>query len=143
MATDGNLRNIFKDHFPKAHWQPVETWSTGQGVPDAEYCFPGGQTGWIENKCTTGWTVDFKKRETQIAWLERRSRVGGRCFVAIRRQVMAGPRRGLATDELWLFPGSAARQLHLNGLRVAQALGCWDGGPARWSWDLIEKILTR
>jgi hypothetical protein len=139
--TDGNLRTLFHKHLPEAHWQSIETWGTGQGVPDTEYCFPNGLCGWIEFKLTSGWTVNFKDRAHQIAWLERRARAGGRCFVAVRRKVPAGPRRGLATDELWLFPGIAARDLAQNGLKTLPALGVWPDGPARWPWDKVKLAL--
>lgn len=134
--SDGNLRQIFKDHLPEAHWQPIET-MIGRGIPDVEYCFPGGLSGWIENKKTTGWAVEISSG--QIAWLERRARAGGRCFVAVRRQ---GSARGQARDELWLFRGADARNLLLGGLKETQPLGLYTGGPAKWSWPLIKGFLT-
>lgn len=138
-VSDGNLRTIFQKHLPEAHWQPVET-LVGRGIPDVEYCFPGGITGWIENKLTNGWTVDISPN--QIAWAERRVRVGGRVFLAVRRQTNAGPRRGAATDELWLFNGSQSRQVSLTGLKAPiQPIGCWPSGPSRWNWEAIRKIL--
>lgn len=139
---DGNLRSIFKSNLPEAHWVPVETWSTGQGVPDAEFCFPGGVAGWIENKKTGGWAVGLEPH--QVAWHERRARVGGRTFIAVRRTVPAGPRRGAAEDQLWLFPGSLARRLMEAGLLGPdKPAGCWNGGPARWGWAEIAEILVR
>lgn len=127
--SDGNLRLLFRQHLPHAHWQPIETWSTGQGVPDVEYCFPGGFAGWIENKSTSGLVVKF--RVGQVAWLERRSRAGGRCFVAVRK----GAR-------LWVFRGRDARAVEDEGLRAERlALLCCDGGPARWGWPRVEEIL--
>lgn len=136
--TDGNLRKIFQTRLPEAHWQSIETWSTGQGVPDVNGCLDGIEF-WIEFKLTAGWTVHVEAH--QISWLERRTRAGGRCFVAVRRTVPAGPRRGLATDELWLFPGIAARQLAEHGLKTAQALLITGGGPARWDWIQVKKAL--
>ena len=135
--SDGNLRKLFKANLPTAHWQPIETWSTGQGVPDAEYCFPIGRCGWIENKKTTGFTVKISPE--QVAWMERRCRVGGRCFVAVRRQVLGLKR----CDELWLFRGSNARALMLRGLLAADAkcICTMLGGPSRWNWQEVEQIL--
>lgn len=138
--TDGGLKNIYKARMPEAQWQPIETWSTGQGVPDVEYCFPGGFSGWIENKKTSGWQVTFQPH--QISWLEQRARMGGRCFVAVRRQCPAGPQRGPACDELWLFPGSKARLLHKAKMLPPNALEIFHGGPAKWDWNLIRKYLT-
>jgi hypothetical protein len=138
--SDGNLKNIFRAKLPEAHWQPVETWSTGQGVPDVEYCFPGGFSGWIENKLTAGWRVKYEPH--QVGWLERRARMGGRCFVAVRRRCPAGPHRGPACDELWLFPGSKARLLLKEKMVASEALGIYSGGPAQWNWAAIKKHLT-
>lgn len=137
--SDGNLRNIFTQHLT-AHFQPIETWSTGQGVPDTNYCFAGGHEGWIENKLTAANAVDISSY--QVAWLERRARVGGRVFVAVRRVAAAGPRRGVASDELWLFPGRTARLLMLGGLKATAPLGNWAGGPAAWDWEAIRGHLV-
>lgn len=141
--TDGNLRKIFQQYLPEAHWQAVESFSTGQGMPDAEYCFPGGVTGWVEFKATAGWAVDISPH--QISWHERRVRMGGRTFIAVRRQVASGPRKGPASDELWLFRGSSARILSYEGLRGDKInsfiLNIWDKGPAKWPWVAIKKRL--
>jgi hypothetical protein len=129
-VSDGQLRQIFRKHLPEAHWQPIETWSTGQGVPDVEYCFPGGACGWIENKATQGWKVDV--RPHQVAWIERRVRSGGRVFVAVRRK----------SAELYLIRGADVRRLSEEGLMgIDPILGC-EGGPARWSWGKVREILT-
>lgn len=138
--TDGNLRKLFQRNLPEAHWQAVESFSTGQGMPDANYCFPGGAEGWIENKATSGWTVDISPH--QVAWHERRARMGGRTFIAVRRQALAGPRRGAATDELWLFQGSQTRELAQNGLKGPNPLGIFKGGPSNWDWLFIKFTLS-
>lgn len=138
--TDGNLRKLFQARLPHAHWVPIETWSTGQGVPDVNFCFPDGVEGWIENKISHGYAVKISPH--QIAWLERRSRVGGRTFVAVRRQAASGPRRGDAADELHLYCGADVRVLSLHGLESEVApLGRWVGGPTRWGWPAIEELL--
>lgn len=137
--SDGNLRSLFQKHLPDIHWQPIETWSTGQGVPDVNGCC-GGREFWIENKATGGWTIHFEPG--QVAWAERRVRAGGRTFVAVRRQANAGPRRGQAVDELWLFNGESARALALNGLKAGpRPLVQTSGGPARWDWPKIRQLL--
>ena len=140
-ARDGNLRQLFSSHLREAWWIPVETWSTGQGVPDTYYIFPGGICGWVEFKSTSGWVIS-SLTPGQVAWHERYSRQGGRCFVAIRRKVPAGPRRESA-DQLWLFPGSASRILHQGGLLAPQGelLAQFDGGPGRWAWDTVRTHL--
>lgn len=137
--SDGGLRKSFSDHLTDGHWQAVETWSTGQGVPDTNYCFPGGIEGWIEFKKTEGWRIDISAE--QVAWAERRIRLGGRVFLGVRRQVEAGRRREKA-DELWLFTGLAARFLISGRLQEASHLfGRWDGGPRAWPWVQIRNIL--
>lgn len=136
---DGGLRKLFANRFTQAHWQSVETWSTGQGVPDAEYCFPGGVQGWLEFKKTTGWTSGI--RPGQVAWIERRIRVGGRVFIAIRRQCALGVRREQA-DELYLYHGRWVRILYDHGLGATAPLALCKGGPGRWDWDKVLKILT-
>lgn len=138
--SDGDLRNIFKSRLFAAHWQPIESWSTGQGVPDAEYCFPGGLSGWIEHKKTTAFAVDFQPH--QVGWIERRLRAGGRVFVAVRRVASAGPRKGRAVDELHLFGGLSARSLSENGIGETESIGSWGGGPSAWDWYRIAAILT-
>lgn len=142
-TTDNGLRPIFHTHLRQAQWTAVETGGTGRGIPDSEYCFPGGVSGWIEFKATNGWTIDLKTE--QIGWLLRRVRAGGRAFVAVRRQTLYGPRRGAAVDELWLFPASAAKEIKLLGLKnhaPGVVLGCWPGGPAKWNWAAVLGHLT-
>src|SRR5262245_12716207 len=95
---DGGLRALLVRNLPRVHFQSVETWSTGQGVPDLNYCVDGSE-GWIELKKSDGWVVDFEPQ--QIAWLERRARAGGRVFVFVSR----------AETELYVLPASAARPL--------------------------------
>lgn len=137
--SDGGLRQLFQKNITQAHWQGIETWSTGQGVPDMNGCLNGADF-WIENKLTNGWAVHFEFG--QVAWIERRVRAGGRAFVAVRRQAAAGPRRGAATDELWLYAGSKARLLSEKGLKNCRPLGLWAGGPAAWRWDQVVALLT-
>lgn len=133
--TDGSLRQIFSKKMPEAMWTSIESFSTGRGIPDVEYCFPGGQAGWIELKLTRGWAVGM--RPEQVAWLERRSRLGGRSFIAIRQL-------GKARDGLWLCHGQDARLLMTEGLRGAEkaAVGHWGGGPAGWDWAMVRAALT-
>lgn len=138
--SDGELRQAFSSHLRDFHWQAVETWSTGQGVPDVNFCF-GGVEGWIENKSTSGWVVDLSP--SQIGWIERRIRNGGRVFIAVRRLATAGPRKGAAVDELYLFPGFEVRALADGGLDRKKAIGVWSRGPAKWDWATIRLILTK
>lgn len=131
-VVDGNLRSMFRTKIP-GHWQSVETGSTGQGVPDSNYCVDRFE-GWVEFKQTHGWSVRFKTG--QVAWLMRRARAGGRGWVAIRRWP-----EGI--DELWLVPGGYAEILAQSGLRQVQLVSrVWTGGPRKWDWTEIRRHLT-
>lgn len=140
---DGGLRGLFRTRLVRAHWTSVETGAVSRGVPDAEYCFEGAVQGWVEYKAVrTGWAV--RMRPEQIAWLGRRARYGGRCYVAVRRVASVRSVGDDAThDELWLFPGGAAAELKALGLRgaVDYRVGWWEGGPARWNWTQIEEAM--
>lgn len=138
MATDGGLRQIFRKHLPDFHWQGVETGSTGRGIPDDNYCCRSVE-GWVEGKATSGNKIDM--RPEQVGWIERRRRAGGRVFIAVRRQTQTGPRRGPATDGLYLFPGEEARALADNGLLGSKPILVCAGGPASWPWDQIRSCL--
>lgn len=126
---DAALRQIFQQRLPLFHWQSVETWSTGRGVPDLNYCCDGAE-GWIEMKRVNGWRCRIDPE--QIAWMERRIRAGGRVFLAARRRE--------PPQTFWLFSGSAARGL--ASLREAQPLLSATGNPASWPWPEIAILLT-
>ena len=135
---DGGLSGIFQSHLPDIHWQRVES-GVGPGVPDINFC-SNGIEGWIEFKFTTGWRSPI--RVEQNGWLQRRSRAGGRTFVATRRKAPSGP-RSPSSDALWLHRGADAQLLMQQRLNEIQPLGTWDGGPARWAWDEIRLALTK
>jgi len=126
---DGGLRPLFRKRLTGFHFTSVETPGTGSGVPDMEYCAEG-VSGWIECKKATGYAV--RLRPEQIGWLTTRARHGGRCWIAVRRMG--------AADELYIYPGSVARDLKEQGLRLTPA-GCWPGGPARWNWQEVRALL--
>ena len=123
---DGHLRRLFRQNLSHAQWTSIESGATAAGIPDSEFCFPGGIQGWIEFKKARGLTVGL--RPEQVAWLMRRSRMGGRCFVAVRRD-----------QELRLFAGYQAIMLRDQGLRV-NAIGHWIGSP--WRWHEVERMIT-
>lgn len=134
MAIDGGLRPLFRKNL-KYHWQSIETGSTGLGVPDSNVCVNGIET-WVEFKQTKGWTAGL--RPEQVGWIFKRTSAGGRVLIAIRRQTTAGPRKGSACDELWIYFGKDVRQLHAEGLRGgAVPMVKSSGGPANWDWDEI------
>jgi hypothetical protein len=105
MKQDGGLRVLFREHLPRAQWSSIETGATAGGVPDSEFCFQhktrkNRSQGWIEYKfIRQGRTIPFRK--AQFAWLDRRPRYGGRCFVALRRKTELSDKRGNDTLYLW------------------------------------------
>ena len=64
--TDARLRQVFKEHLPDFDIQSVETWGTGRGVPDMNFCCNGIE-GWIEFKMTKHWRVTVAPE--QVAWI--------------------------------------------------------------------------
>ena len=147
---DDGLRGIFRRHLPDLMWTTIECGPVSPGVADSNYLASGGAEGWVEHKATDAWAVKF--RDYQVPWLERRARLGGRVWVAVRRRHAGGPRRGPAVDELWMVPGGLAGALAREGL-AALALGLrdthpsntggrWHGGPARWDWDAVRAALV-
>lgn len=134
---DGGLRKLFRQHLPAFHWVSVETGLTEQGVPDSNYCSEGSE-GWIEFKKTS--TNKVPLRSEQVGWLMRRSRAGGRAFIAVRYHHAGGPLKGPAVDRLLLFPGSAARQVLFSGLRNMPIIET-GGGPMRWDWAAVSIVL--
>lgn len=125
---DGNLNVIFRTHIKTAHWQRIETGMTGLGVPDMNYCLDGKE-GWIEFKAVTGQRV--RLRPEQVGWIERRTRAGGRVFIAARK-----------SDELWIFAGSDARLVAVYPLKELNPLIYQTGGPGSWDWEKIKSLIT-
>jgi hypothetical protein len=128
---DARLRQLFEEHLREFHWQAIETGGTGRGIPDMNGCCEGTEV-WIENKRTGHWKIEITAE--QSAWAERRIRAGGRCFVAVRRQFKK-------EDELWLYSGNSARALLDLPTDAVPPLGRWVGGPARWPWEQVKRII--
>lgn len=136
--SDGGLRQIFQMRLPAFDWQSVETWSTGRGVPDLNYCHNGCE-GWIECKATSTDKVDI--RPEQIAWAERRARHGGRVFMAVRKARPRSPRLE-ACDDLYLIHNVTIwREVKRDGLKSDFIY--WAGGPASWAWTAIAATLSK
>lgn len=131
MSTDGGLRKIFRKKLPFVHWTTIETGIIERGVPDMHGTWKGSSF-WIENKRARG--LEISLRPSQIGWLVRNARNGGRAFIAVRKK-----------DTLWLFHGAHARTLARRGLRrvpKGALAGHWPGGPAGWPWPAILAILA-
>lgn len=139
MAIDGGLGSLLRQHLPQVHWQRIETGETGGGVPDLNGCHAGREF-WLELKQTSGWAVRI--RSTQVAWIERRVRHGGRVLLVTRRRAIAGPRRA-AADELWIHGPDQVRTVSELGLRGANPLAMGTGGPAAWPWELVLSLATQ
>lgn len=135
---DGGLRKIFRQRLPRFHWLTVETGATEQGIPDSNFCI-NSLEGWLEYKLTATFAV--RMRPEQIGWIERRTRAGGRVWIAVRYHHLGGPRKGAKADSLFIYRGSAVRALALGGLRETP-LAELPGGPSRWDFSVIEAILT-
>jgi hypothetical protein len=135
---DAHLRQLFQAHLQPLgfHIQSIESWSTGQGTPDFNYCANGAE-GWVECKATKHWRADM--RPHQVAWVMRRTRAGGRVWVACRRQSNV---RLQWQDELWLVPGRCVQKLTSDRLDEVAGAKVWHGGPARWDWAAIAALLT-
>lgn len=82
-------------------------------------------------KKVTGWRITISPE--QIAWLARRSRAGGRVFIAARKQQHI--------QGFWLFPGTAGRQLATTRVTEVPALIQAKGNPGAWPWAEIEAAL--
>jgi hypothetical protein len=124
---DGDLRAIFREKFKTWQWSSVETGIVSPGIPDAEFCAPGGVSGWVEFKKTEGWKINFEP--LQPSWIHKRVRLGGRVFVAVRRKV----------DELYVIPGTEILSLVDVGLKGRSPLCA--GGRRKWDFKLVEQIL--
>lgn len=138
---DDGLRPILCDNLRMlhAHCQAIETGLTGLGVADLNICAEGKEV-WVECKATSAWSVVV--RPEQVGWAEARMRAGGTVFVAVRRRTTSGPRKGEATDELWLFKGHAIRDLKTKPMQNCPGLlGTWGGGSRAWPWPYIYQLL--
>lgn len=124
---DHGLRALFFENIPKAQWTAIETAPVSIGVPDSEYAMQG-VTGWIEFKYAKYWRVKFSSAE-QIGWITRRSRLGGRVWIAVQR----------AEDELWMIPGSVVELLASDGLQSVCARSRTFFKP--WNWSQVQDLL--
>lgn len=138
-STDGGLRSLYNKYMRGMHILPIETGMTVQGVPDTNVCHDGVEF-WVENKRVYGTSI--RMRPGQVGWHTRRAISGGRSFIAARRETLAGPRRGDAVDELYLFFGVQAREVLEKGI-AAKAILVESGGPARWDWKAISNVFLR
>lgn len=139
---DGGLRKIFRDKLEEPDWQPIETGDLYPGVPDMNGCWSGREI-WIEFKQTTHWQLSF--RPEQVSWIHRRTRAGGLCWIAVRRnwRNTRGRQKSSISDELWVIPGSDIIAAATGGLRSTESSRWvhWSGGPSEWPWGTIQNML--
>jgi len=141
MASDGNLRPIFRQYLTDIFWTSIETGSTGRGIPDS-FGIIDSFTFWAEFKITEANALSTLFAE-QVAWHLRYARCGGISFIIVRQRCEAGPRRE-ARDNLYIFRGREAAKLKASGLKGAKPLGSWIGtGPASWDWPGIQSCLLK
>ena len=139
QKADNNLRPEIRSHNRVGMWwTTIETGLVTQGVPDLNYIADGGIEGWVECKATDGWAVKFQPM--QVGWHERRYRMGGRTWIAIRRQSRGGPRSGPAVDELYMVPGAFVIELRDEGVNCGRARFLGAGGPGAWDWDEFRRL---
>lgn len=134
---DGDLRNLLIENIRHFHWVRVETGGITPGVPDANACWDGREV-WVEAKRTSNWSITFEP--LQVAWIHRRTREGGNCWIAIRRMHGGGPRRGPPVDDFYLVRGRDVIRLAQMGLQSVPWQR-WTGGPAGWNWQEIGHSL--
>lgn len=133
VSIDGGLRGLFRGVMTEAHWVAVETGETAGGVPDSNYCFPGGVAGWVEYKRTDG--IAVRVRPGQVAWIDRRTRLGDRVSIAVVREV--GRHAGL-----YLYPGDQVRNVADQGIAATPAVFL-PGLRSSWDWAQVRAFLTR
>lgn len=133
---DGGLWPLLKAGLPHWDWQRIETGGTGRGIPDVNGCLMSNEI-WVELKGTDGWKPVI--RPEQVAWAERRSRAGGKVFLAVRRQCDAGPRRESA-DELWVYRAAGFRSVALEGLKNNPPVLLLAGGSRNWDWQAVNEL---
>jgi hypothetical protein len=136
-ARDGDLRAIFRAHFPDWHWTAIESYCS-PGTPDDEFCTSDGRSGWVELKSIAAWAVDL--RPLQVIWIEKRVKHNGLVSIAVRRRPTAQEFRG--RDELWFVAGRYARLLANAGLKAAPSVLLGIAGPSSWDWAQLEGLLT-
>lgn len=83
IKTEKQLYARLKAMAPNAHWQRIET-GAGTGVPDVNVCLNGVEE-WLELKIALvkQGHMKIELRDSQVAWLNRRIRAGGRVSVVI------------------------------------------------------------
>jgi hypothetical protein len=132
---DDGLRPLFRQNLREGFfWTTVETGFVTQGVPDSNYLADGVE-GWIEYKATRTGYVKF--RPEQVGWHLRRRRYGGISWIAVRWR-----RDDNSQDDLVMFQGADVESVMESGARSNRAVLRASGGPARWPWLAVRRLLV-
>jgi hypothetical protein len=131
--TDGGLRGLFRLYLPRVAWSTIETGSVEPGVADLNGVIDGVEF-WVENKKCEANAVEVKP--SQVAWHRLRHYRRGRTFFAVRQMTVHDE------DNLYLISGREAEQLKEMGLRGCTVLLKTEGGPTRWDWKKVLRVLT-
>jgi len=148
-SPDDGLRALFRKHLRSGFiWTTVETGAVTQGVADSNYLSDTGLEGWIEYKATRAFAVKF--RPLQIGWHLRRHRYGGTTWIAVRRrpgdnvtEQGHASLHGDRIDELYLFQGADIESVAEHGCRSNRVVLRCEGGPARWQWQAVQRLLSQ
>ena len=133
MSNEATFSKLVKSHLPVgAHWQRIETGSTGTGIPDINICFKGKEI-WVELKLIKGKRVDLTP--TQVAWLMKRAKAGGHTWI-LARHTYDGVRIGKG-DNIYLWKGIHAKTVKENGT----ASGGYLVWRAPFNWEKIMNCL--
>ena len=133
MSPEKTFWNLVRGHLPpKSHFQRIETGGTGKGIPDVNFCWKGIEV-WIELKIVKGKRILLAPE--QVAWMFRRTKVGGRCWI-MARDIADGPRKG-KYDRIYLWSGEHAGEVLENGVQTDHARVF----ERPYDWDAIINTL--
>tara|TARA_R110000803_G_scaffold1629_4_gene5270 strand:- start:3224 stop:3634 length:411 start_codon:yes stop_codon:yes gene_type:complete len=132
VSSEATFSKLVKSHLPAgAHWQRIETGSTGTGIPDVNICYKGKEI-WVELKLIKGKRVDLSP--TQVAWHMQRAKAGGITWI-LARHTYDGVRKGKG-DNIYLWQGNLAK--------VVKEIGIDAGGYSVWQNPFAwENIMNR
>lgn len=129
MSSEATFSKLVKSHLPVgAHWQRIETGSTGTGIPDVNICLNGKEV-WVELKLIKGKRVDLAP--TQVAWHMKRAKAGGITWI-LARHTYDGVRIGKG-DKIYLWKGLHAKTIKEDGI----ASGGYSVWSAPFDWENI------
>ena len=128
--SDDGLRPIAVKMMKGPHWQPIETGSTGSGVPDLNGCWDGVEV-WLELKAVRAGIKVKSLTAFQIGWIWKRVKRGGNVWIAVRvhkeRSVRIEP-----TDHIQVYHGSAVNLLAQYGIEARPSMKFPTGDQGGW-----------